>query len=78
MTAKSTSAAGVSEVSKAARLTAAGVSEVMLLRGEGVLLLSEWGFEAVVEIPIDESGEQSPILRVGNIFFFCKMRFRTF
>ena len=46
-------AAGVSEFSEAAGFTAAWVSE---LPGKGVLLLSEWEFEVVVEIPIGENG----------------------
>ena len=50
----------------AARLTAAGVTEVMLLLGNGVLLLLEWGFEVVVEIPIGESGGRSPIEKDGK------------
>ena len=45
-TAKSISAAGVSKVSEAAGFTAAWVSE---LPGKGVLLLSEGGFEVVVD-----------------------------
>ena len=71
-TAKSISAAGVSEVPEAVGFTAAWVSEVMLLPGKGVLLLSEWGFQVVVEIPIGESGTQSPIKEGGNLFFLQK------
>ena len=58
---KSISAAAVSEVSEEARFTAVGVSEVMLFLMKGVLLLSECGFVEVVEIPIGESGELSPM-----------------
>ena len=39
---------------------------------KGVLLLSEWGFEVVVEIPIGEIGRQSPIEKHGKLFFFLQ------
>ena len=38
-----------------------------------MLLLSEWGFEVVVEIPIGENGEQSPIEKDDNLFFLQKV-----
>ena len=38
-----------------------------------MLLLSEWGLEIVVEIPIGESGGQSPIEKDGNLFFLQKV-----
>ena len=68
-TAKSISAAGVSEVSEAAGCIAALVSE---LTGKAVLLLFVWEFELVVEIPIGESGGQSPLEKNGILFFFAK------
>ena len=71
-TAKSIPAAGVSEVSEAARFIAAGVLDVTLLLLKGVLLLSEWGFEEVFEIPIGEKGEQFQIEKDGKSIFFAE------
>ena len=65
-TAKSISAAGVSEVSEAAWFTAAWVSELL---GKGMLLLSEWQFEVAVVIPIGESSGQALIKKDDNLFF---------
>ena len=59
---KSTSLAGVSEVSEAA---------VLHLLWKDVLLLSGWGFEVAVDILVDENGQQ-PSIENDDKIFVCK------